>query len=110
MGFGTKESGFLLYSGKHQNCQIIALAADIGSGVPSEDLRIYVETDGRYRRMLEVPILTRRGFRCTWDADTLKVFLTKRYEDATQPFQNVHEKVPFITIDIQGLVDAAGKP
>jgi len=73
--------GFLQYTGQHAGITFCALSLDIGSAMPSEDLRLYAQVDGKYSLVLSLPMLTRKGYRCTREADTLNVYLTRTYKE-----------------------------
>lgn len=74
-------TGFLKYVGQHKGVTFCALSADIGSAVPSEDFRLYTKTGDKYRLILSLPMLDRKGYKCVSEADILKVYLTRKYED-----------------------------
>jgi hypothetical protein len=77
--------GFLRYTGEHGGVRFCALSADIGSAIPSQDLRLYAEVTGRYQLVLSLPMLNLHGYRCTVEADTLNVYLTRTGDETVPP-------------------------
>ncbi len=99
------EQGFLQYKGKHNGIVFYALSTDIGSAVPSGDLRLYAKIDGTYRKILSLPMLSYKGYCCTCEADTLKVYLTRTYERVEKP----NDKDLLLTINLANFVEAFTK-
>lgn len=94
--------GFLEYKGQHQGIIFCALIVDSGSAIPSGDFRLYAKVKGLYRKVLSLPMLTRKGYRCTCEADTLKVYLTRTYKKNKKP----NDKDLLLTINLTKLVEA----
>jgi len=99
-------SGFLKYTGAHNGITVCALSMDIGSAVPSEDFRLYAKIGDNYRLMLAVPMLLRKGFRCTCEADTLTVYLTREYEKDNATETNN----PVLFINLRRLIEGYAEP
>jgi len=93
--------GFLLYNGMHHDRRVIVLASDIGSAVPSQDMRIYVQTGDFYRLVLSIPTAEHRGFHCMAAGDMLKVSWTKSYKKTGSSSEAPQF---FMTIDIGELL------
>jgi hypothetical protein len=98
-----KEKGFLKYKGVHNNHTVIALSDDIGSGVPSEDLRIYISINKNYyKRILHIPLLSYKGFKCIAKEDIIEIYLTETYDHDVRNIDKA-SKV-FLTLDISELI------
>jgi hypothetical protein len=104
LGGERKASGFLQYVGQHRGREVVALSADIGSAIPTEDLRLYVRDGDRYRLLIEIPMLHHHGFRCTASGDILRIYLTRSYGSASK-----EEEKSCITLDLDALVLATIK-
>ena len=74
-------SGFLKYKGQHQGITFYALVTDIGSGIPSQDFCLYACKEGKCQPVVSLPRLQHRGYECSAEADTLNVYVIKRYTD-----------------------------
>lgn len=77
--------GFLRYTGEHGGVRFCALSADIGSAIPSQDLRLYAEVSGGFLPVLSLPMLNGQGYRCTAEADRLNVYLTRAWDETMPP-------------------------
>lgn len=71
-------SGFLKYKGVHSGVTIVSLSLDVGSSMPSEDLRFYVYVNSNLSGpILSLPRRGLKGYRCAVEGDILKIFATK---------------------------------
>jgi hypothetical protein len=78
-------SGFLKFTGQCRTNTFYALSVNVGSAIPSEDFRLYLQTGGGYRLVFSVPLIPRRGFRCERESDTLSVYVVESFKDLDQP-------------------------
>ena len=100
---GPSDRGFVKYSGDFGGYEVIALSLDIGSAVPSEDLRIYLKKGNEYHKVISLPLLSGKGYICLRDKDRLKIFTITRFEQK-QPQKG--EK-PVLVVDLKELIKKA---
>ncbi len=94
-------SGFLKFTGQCQSTTFYALSKDIGSAVPSEDLRLYAQTGDNFRLIFSLPMTHRKGFRCQRDSDTLTVYVIDNYKDLVKTGTGRH----LLSIDLAALLE-----
>jgi hypothetical protein len=97
--------GFLQYSGEHSGVKVYALSADIGSAVPSGDLRLYTRQGNDFRLVFSLPMLSRKGYHCIRKGDTLCVHVVSKYGES--PDTN---STPLLVIDLPQLVKTYAEP
>lgn len=91
--------GFLQYRGEHSGVEVYALSADIGSAVPSGDLRLYTRQGNDFRPVFSLPMLSRKGYHCVRKGDTLCVHVVSKYGET--PATN---STPLVIIDLKQIV------
>ena len=76
-----QKSGFLKYEGKHFNKNLVILSQDIGSAVPTADLRLYKANDNqKYTEIFNIPFQEYRGFLCKVIVEKLEIFIVDNYK------------------------------
>lgn len=92
-----QRSGFLKYEGKHFNEKLIILSHDIGSAIPTQELRIYKSSDNiKYTEIFNIPFQKHRGFLCKTKNDKLEIYILDNFK--------VDDPKLFITIDLKLLL------
>ena len=92
--------GFVQYIDQMEGYELIALSTDIGSAVPSNDHRLYVKLNDRYKKVLSIPLLSRKGFLCIKQNDTLQVFVITSYNTKQPP----EDATPVLEINLKQLL------
>lgn len=92
--------GFVRFIDEVSGCQIIALSTDIGSAVPSADLRLYIKREDEYEKMISLPMLKRKGYVCEKQNGLLRIFAVDSYE-ITKPGK---QDRPVLSIDLDELI------
>lgn len=95
-------AGFLKYEGKHFNENLVILSHDVGSAVPSADLRLYKSNDNlKYKEIFNIPLQKHRGFLCKINAEKLEIYVVDN-------FKNESPKL-FMQIDLKLLLTEEAK-
>ena len=94
-------SGFVRFIDQIDGYEVVALSLDVGSAVPSADLRLYVKLNNEYKKIVSLPLLTQKGYLCIRNNDSLQIFTTTSCEEKQPPI----DQKPVMSIDLKQIVE-----